>query len=491
MIDPLTVAITRGGSDYPSFATNPAFHPGEKYAEYPFDEVASEPNEAYDGIRRLFYLMELDIENYGTPEWNPLGELIHPGDNVVIKPNFVRHHHRLGKPVESVITHGSVLRPILDYAYIALKGKGELTVADAPQGDADFSKLIEVNGVRPMFDWYANKGTDDLPIQLIDLRKEWTPYKHGVIWDRIKLSGDPKGYYTIALDDKSEFIDKSYKDYYGADPDRDRTKKFHHKGMNRYNIAGTILDADVLISVPKLKVHRKVGVTLNIKNLVGINGEKNFLPHFTVGSPEKGGDEFSNDTWNNKVDRKLKDILLWKNPKWGKYAYLGWHAADKLVFRKFQATQNFVKGDWHGNDTTWRAAVDLAKIILYSDREGNLHDTIQRRYLSIVDGIVGGDKEGPLTPDPQYSGVLIAGTHPTIVDVFCTHLMGFDWEKFRMFRGAVEAKGYQLIPDGFPDYRVKSDIPHDFTNPMFNYTPAAGWIGYIEKYVKPTPADVA
>lgn len=109
-----------------------------------------------------------------------------------------------------------------------------------------------------------------------------------------------------------------------------------------------------------------------------------------------------------------------------------------------------------------------------------MHDTIQRRYLSIIDGVIGGDKEGPLTPDPEYSGVLLAGTHPTVTDIFATFMMGFDWRKFRMFRGSVEAKGYDLIPEGFPDYTVTSDIEHDFSTPMFDYTPAAGWIGHIE-----------
>lgn len=480
MIDPLLVAITETGYEYPDPGLNPRFDPSEGYPEYPFDEVSSEPNEVYAGVRRLLRLMKLDEENYGTPQWNPLGDMIKPGDNVVIKPNFVRHHHRLGKPVEAIITHGSIIRPILDYAYIALQGIGELVVADAPQGDTNFEKLIEVNGVDKIFEWYRSMGSDSLLIDLIDIRKEWTPYKHGVIWERITLKGDPKGYSTIALDEKSEFVPKEYKDYYGADPDRDRTKKFHHEGMNRYNVARTILDADVFISVPKLKVHRKVGVTLNIKNLIGINGEKNFLPHFTIGSPETGGDEFSNDTWNNKIDRKLKDLLLWKNPTWGKYAYLGWHAADKLVFRKIQPKQSFVKGDWHGNDTTWRAAVDLTKIILYADRDGKMHSTQQRRYMSIIDGVVGGDKEGPLTPDPEYSGVILGGTHPTIVDIFATLLMGFDWKKFRMFTGAVDARGYSIVPEGFPDYSVESDIEHDFTQPLFDFTPPAGWIGHVE-----------
>lgn len=481
MIDQFLVAITATEAKYPDALKNGGYHPSERYPEYPFDDLSDSPNPVYESVRRLLYLLGMDKEQYGTPQWNPFGEIIKPGDSVVIKPNFVRHYHRLGKPIEAVITHASVLRPIMDYTWIALQGQGELIVADAPQGDADFDKLVTANGTVNLFDYYSRYNTESLKIELRDLRKEWTPYKHGIIWDRVTLKGDPKGYRTIALDEDSAFVDKRHKDYYGADPDRQRTKNFHHNDMNRYNIAGTILNADVLISVPKLKVHRKVGVTLNIKNLVGINGEKNFLPHFTVGSPEKGGDEFSNDTFNNKVDRYLKDLLLWKHPQWGKYVYLGWHVLDKIVFRKFQKKQSFVKGDWYGNDTTWRAAVDLAKIILYADKEGQMHAEPQRKYFSIIDGVVGGDKEGPLTPDPQYSGVVIGGPNPTLVDIFATEMMGFDWKKIRMLKAAVNLEKYPLSP-GSPDKtKVASDMEHDFSVPLFTYQPPAGWIGHVEK----------
>jgi hypothetical protein len=35
-----------------------------------------------------------------------------------------------------------------------------------------------------------------------------------------------------------------------------------------------------------------VGMTCALKNLVGINANKNWLPHHTEGTPEQGGDQF-------------------------------------------------------------------------------------------------------------------------------------------------------------------------------------------------------
>jgi uncharacterized protein (DUF362 family) len=481
MIDQLLVAVASDEPSYPDPKSNPAFHPSERYPETPFEGISDQPNPSYRAVRNLLRQMKLDLDNYGTPQWNPLGEIVKPGDRVVIKPNFVRHYHRLGQPLECVITHASVLRPIMDYVYIALKGEGEIVVADSPQGDANFEKLIDGNGARSLFKFYGEYSTPSLLIELRDLRKEWTVYRHGgIVWERVRLQGDPHGYAQIALDRDSEYVDVANKNYYGADYDRDRTKTFHNETSNSYNVAGTILRADVFICVPKLKVHRKVGVTLNIKNLIGINGEKNFLPHFVVGSPEQGGDEFSNDTFNNKIDRKLKDFLLWKHHSWGKYAYVGWHALDKFILRKFQAEQNFVKGDWWGNDTTWRSAVDLNKIILYADSEGRMQSTPQRRYLSIIDGLVGGEGEGPLTPDPVYSGVMIGGFNPLTVDIFASTLIGVDWKKVKMLVGGHALRKYPLAPPNADEYHVSSEIERDWSMPMFHFALPAGWTGHIE-----------
>jgi uncharacterized protein (DUF362 family) len=481
LIESLQVALAKGESNYPDQKTNPAFHPSEHYPEYPFAIISETPNDVYRQVREVLYQLGLDAANYGTDRWNPLGDMISPGDNVVIKPNFVRHYHRLGKPIDCVITHASVLRAIMDYVWIALQGEGEIVVADSPQGDANFEKLISANGARSLFDYYLQHRTPTLLIELRDLRKEWTVYKHGgVIWNRVKLAGDPHGYSTIELDNDSEYREVRNKNYYGADYDRDRTKHFHNENQNRYNIANTILRADVFISVPKLKVHRKVGVTLNIKNLIGVNGEKNYLPHFVVGAPEHGGDEFSNDTFNNKIDRRLKDFLLWKHHSIGKYLYVGWHALDKFILRKFQDEQNFVKGDWWGNDTTWRSAVDLCKIILYCDSEGRMHDTPQRKYFSIIDGVIAGDAEGPLTPDPVYSGVMIGGFSPLTTDIFATQLMGLDWRKIKMLVGACRLKRFPIGGLEAHAFQVASSVEHDWQTPMFHFRPPAGWVGHVE-----------
>ena len=70
---------------YPS----PPFSPGERYPEYPFQSIAATPNHVYALVRDCLRRLGLDPEHFGSKSWNPLGGIVRPGDNVVIKPNWV------------------------------------------------------------------------------------------------------------------------------------------------------------------------------------------------------------------------------------------------------------------------------------------------------------------------------------------------------------------------------------------------------------------
>ena len=61
--------------------------------------------------------MGLDAANFGTRSWNPLGELIRPGETVLLKPNLVRQSHQFNDDWEHIITHGSVIRAVADYVF--------------------------------------------------------------------------------------------------------------------------------------------------------------------------------------------------------------------------------------------------------------------------------------------------------------------------------------------------------------------------------------
>ena len=71
-----------------------------------------------------------------------------------------------------------------------------------------------------------------------------------------------------------------------------------------------MLDADLIINLPKWKAHSKSGLTGALKNLVGINGDKSYLPHFRRGSPSWGGDEYSDEgRWLYWVQNNLHELV--------------------------------------------------------------------------------------------------------------------------------------------------------------------------------------
>jgi uncharacterized protein (DUF362 family) len=55
----------------------------------------------------------------------------------------------------------------------------------------------------------------------------------------------------------------------------------------------------------------------------------------------------------------------------------------------------------------------------------DLNATI-RTHLSIVDGVVGMEGNGPIMGDPRRTGFLAIGTDPVAVDATCARLIGLD-----------------------------------------------------------------
>lgn len=74
----------------------------------------------------------------------------------------------------------------------------------------------------------------------------------------------------IDLHKDSLLSDKKNKQYFGADYDVKQLRTLHNEENNIYHIAKSVLEADVVINLPKLKTHRLAGMTGALKNLVGI-----------------------------------------------------------------------------------------------------------------------------------------------------------------------------------------------------------------------------
>ena len=161
-----------------SYATDPPFHPQIRYPEYdgPLSRSGT-PNAAYDAVRETLHLLQLDDAHYGRMDWNPLGNFVSPGQMVAIKPNLVMNRHLRGGSLNCVITHGSIIRAVVDYACLALQGRGRIVIGDAPLQMADFDAICECNGLHEIAH-YA-QSTWGVDVDVVDFRRVRAVSDHG------------------------------------------------------------------------------------------------------------------------------------------------------------------------------------------------------------------------------------------------------------------------------------------------------------------------
>ena len=413
-----------------TYFENPPFHPPEYYPEYEGREIQPE-NGIYPAVRQVLFQAGLDEDRFGTPEWNPLGAIIDPGMTVFIKPNTVRHYHVGGGDVLSIINHASVLRPVLDYVIKALKGEGRIIIGDSQVIFGRFDEAYEAAQIDQLLEWIRQQ--TNIEIECFDLRlvqgaRSWLFGR----WAREKIEKDPRGYRFVDLGDKSCFN--------GVDPKRLRIAiasyknmiKHHSNGKHEYLFPQSVLDSDVIINIPKLKTHRRTAVTLAIKNFMGIPAWKDTLPHFITGSVKEGGDQYINPSVRKRMVLRLHDRIQSTPFVLVKFAFatmkrIVWDTRKIVPFK-----DNVSEAMWYGNDTLWRTLLDLNRGVLYADREGVIQETQQRRYFTIMDGFIAGEKDGPVAVDPIPAGVVMAAYNPVAMDLVASSLMGFDVKRIPM-----------------------------------------------------------
>jgi len=442
-------------------------------------------NRIYPAVRETFLMLGLDPERYGTPEWNPLGDLIRPGDRVVVKPNLVRHFHGDGLTTESLITHGSIIRAVLDYALIALQGKGKLTLGDSPLQYADFPTCLRLSGAEEVLKALRERG--GMPVHAVDFRKERSEKRAGVIISRIPNDGDPMGYRAVELGKSSRFrgLGERSPRFRVTQYDPSTMSRSHSAARNAYLFPATILDADVLINLPKLKTHRKAGLTAAMKNLVGINGSKDWLPHHSFGSVAEGGDEYLAPSLRKRISSHVRDRMEAAEGRSAKRLLKYVDRAVNATRHLFPLPDPYFEGSWYGNDTIWRTVHDLHRVLFFADREGVVRDTPQRRYLAVIDGVVAGEGEGPMHPTPKRAGLIVASPSPLAADVACCRLMGFDERKLPILNYAVGNGFYpELAAIAEMEIRSNNEKWKRLLNltraETFAFEPSSGWKGHIE-----------
>lgn len=474
------------------YPDHPPFDPSVHYPEDPsHGRINESVNRIYDAVRQTLMLLGLDEENAGKPDWNPLGGLVQKGGRVIIKPNLVDLKQGWialgGERILDMVTHGSVLRPLVDYAFKAVGEEGRIIICDAPLVHADFEGVVKAAGIEAMVRFLRDRG---YPLTLMDLREEyfarWTA-------EYQKLPGDPLGNSVLDLGTQSALdpLDTSPPAQYFtlADHTDERIEpvKHHYKGRHEYCIPNSVLDSDLFINVPKLKTHVKTGVTLSLKNLMGMTHYRRWMPHHRTGAPP-AGDEFPIDPGVILRNRERLIGRIAKLPggtaliRTG--AYLR-HGVARIAGRR---DRTIIHGGWYGNDTLWRTLVDLNRVLFYGRPGGEL-TTRRRAYLSLVDGIIGGEGNGPVKPTPRPAGVVAASYDPVALDTVLSHIMGYDPERIRIIQGAGAAREPFWIGHCKSEMiSVESNLSRQQALGMnLNFREPLGWEGYLKRSVELRP----
>ncbi|HEX7295470.1 MAG TPA: DUF362 domain-containing protein, partial [Pyrinomonadaceae bacterium] len=372
----------------------------------------------YEAIERL--AADLDWAGDGS---GPFGKVIPPGARVLIKPNFVLHQNQGSGGMEPMLTHQSVVRAVVKGALKAHQA-AEVVVGDAPIQTCDFSALLDVTGLGA---WANRLQSSDSRFKGIkDFRRTTSRYVNGVrVAQEDILPEDQFVLFDLAAESLLEPITRDKDDFRVTCYDPRLMAKTHSRGLHRYLVARDVIDADVVINLPKLKTHKKAGITCALKNLIGINGNKEYLPHHRLGGTNLGGDCYPGDS---RVKRALEYAADQQNLSDSGAMGRVWSGVATQLTRVLNAMGDNlgIEGSWSGNDTIWRTGLDLNRILLYGNVDGTMSSTPGRRVIHLADAIVAGQGDGPLAPQPLHVGLLFGGNNAASVDWFGARVLAYD-----------------------------------------------------------------
>lgn len=390
---------------------------------------------------------------WSTADGGAFGGVIPAGARVLVKPNWVLHANHGPWGMEPLVTHPSLVKAVVEEALRS--GASQVIAGDAPLQGCDFDRLMDVCDYPA---WAAALAAREPKFGgLRDFRRtksvvhEWhretareqRALDHFVLFD---LGGESllepitvDGAFRVTMYDPSMM------------------RRTHAPGRHQFLVAREILEADVVINLPKLKTHKKAGITCALKNLIGINGNKEFLPHHRVGGAESGGDCYPG---GSRIKRTLEFVYDLQNSTDTTVAQRALTVATRALHRAAHMTGDRlgVEGSWSGNDTIWRTCLDLNRILLYGRPDGSLADTPQRRVLNVVDAVVAGQGDGPLSPEPLPLGLILAGASSAAIDWVGAILLGYAPERIPITAHAFDEFRWPLTDFLPADVRIRGAL---------------------------------
>jgi hypothetical protein len=354
-------------------------------------------------------------------------------------------------------------------------------IADAPIQGCDFRALCDRLGVESLFSRASVAG---LHLDVTDLRQIIREGEslHSLSNVSARTASD---YVLFDLKEDSELEPITGRDRFRVTMyNPDELQQSHYSGHHNYLIAREVLDADVVINLPKLKTHKKAGLTGALKNVVGINGLKNYLPHHRYGGSANGGDCYEGRSLIKSLIELSLDATNRAQRTFSKRTFALGVRLGHFIGRLSNLDGN-LEGAWHGNDTVWRMCLDLQRILHFGRLDGSLSTTSQRRVLTITDAIVAGEGDGPLAPSPVFLGLLTMAESTAAADWVHALMMGLDPRRIPLIREAFSTRSLRLV-DFEPDqitvsmngqlmtpFEAASEFGYPFLAPE-------GWRGHCE-----------
>jgi uncharacterized protein (DUF362 family) len=452
---------------------------GAAQARAPELEPGVADDQATHTIRRLLAGAGLDHARFGTAQWNPLGNIVPRGAKILIKPNWVLHTNLNGEAgTDCLVTHTSVIRALL--RYLVRADVSAITIGDAPLQGCDFAALRAIAGLDRLQSEFPG-------IRIVDFRRKVLLGRR--IGSRVRENGRSAAdevLFDLGAASLLEPITRDDTEFRVTMYDPKAIGQTHSPGKHQYLIAKEVLDADVVFNLPKLKTHKKAGLTGALKNLVGINVLKDYLPHHRKGGAETGGDCYAG---GSRVKRLAEDLLDASNvaPTGSLEQKLRYAAARTAIAAAALMTGDpNIEGSWSGNDTVWRMSLDIRRILHYGTTEGSLDDVQQRTVVHLTDAIVAGQGEGPLSPFPAPVGALTMASSSAAADWVHALLLGFAPSRIPLIRHAFDVETGRLaqfrpdqievVLDGVP-LGERAFAGHTW----FHAAPPSGWAGACER----------
>jgi uncharacterized protein (DUF362 family) len=386
---------------------------------------------------------------------------------IFIKPNWVKHS---SKPSDDLClrTHDSFTLAVV--SFLLNFKPAEIVIGDAPIQGCHWDRMLSPLFQKKIQD-LSEKHT--IPIHIRDFRRRIYHVKENKPLEEVRPLED---YVIFDLGKKSqlEAITKPGKNRFRVtNYNPDRMSIAHAPGIHKYCITKMLFDADVVISLPKVKTHQKTGITCALKNIVGINGDKDFLPHHRMGGTETGGDCYPGGSYLRYWSELAMDEA---NRAQGTHSFRIWQKLSSLLWKlSFPGPEHQKAAGWYGNDTCWRMVLDLNKIVKFGSSDGSISDKPRRLLYSICDGIIGGQGDGPLDPEPLPMGIIsctndflvndqamatLMSLPPNMIPVLVNHNSAFDHECEILYNGN------RIDLESLKKYAVKA-------------RPPLGWINYF------------